>query len=429
MKLAVVGGGWAGLAAAVAATRAAHAVTLFEASRQFGGRARSLAVPLPDGGEAVLDNGQHILIGAYTQTLALMREVGADPAAVLQRMPLTLRFPDGDGLALPDWPAPLGAAWGIATARGWSWRDRLSLLRHAAAWQLGGFACDERLSVAGLCSRLRPAVMRDLVEPLCVAALNIPADRASAQVFLRVLRDALFAPAQDGWGASDLLLPRADLGRLLPSAATGWLARAGAQVHAGVRVQSIAPVADGWLVDGQPFDAVLLACPCREAERLVAGAGIGAADWLDRARSLAHEAFATVYTSGGPRLPLPMLALRSDAGAPAQFVFDRSQLGGPAGVLAWVVSASQGDGATLERQVLAQAAQLGWRVQPLQTVVEKRATFACTPALRRPPLQVAPGLLACGDYVEGPYPATLEGAVRAANAAVAALSAADRTAA
>ncbi|MGZ5182830.1 MAG: NAD(P)-binding protein, partial [Ramlibacter sp.] len=161
MKLAVVGGGWAGLAAAVAATRAAHAVTLFEASRQFGGRARSLAVPLPAGDEAVLDNGQHILIGAYTQTLALMREVGVDPAASLQRLPLTLRFPDGDGLALPDWPAPLGVVWGIATARGWSWRDRLSLLRHAALWQLGGFTCSDTLSVASLCAGLRPAVMRD----------------------------------------------------------------------------------------------------------------------------------------------------------------------------------------------------------------------------------------------------------------------------
>ncbi|MGZ5182504.1 MAG: hypothetical protein ACXWC2_18650 [Ramlibacter sp.] len=98
-------------------------------------------------------------------------------------------------------------------------------------------------------------------------------------------------------------------------------------------------------------------------------------------------------------------------------------------MLAWVVSASQGDAATLEAQVLAQAAQLGWHVRPLRTIVERRATFACTPMLRRPPVQVAPGLLACGDYVEGPYPATLEGAVRAAHAAVAAISAAARTAA
>jgi hypothetical protein len=67
--------------------------------------------------------------------------------------------------------------------------------------------------------------------------------------------------------------------------------------------------------------------------------------------------------------------------------------------------------------------QLGLRLQAVQTVVEKRATFACTPGLQRPPIQIAPGLLACGDYVEGPYPATLEGAVRSAIAAVNALKA------
>ena len=428
MKLAVVGGGWAGLSAAVAATRAGHAVTQFEAARQFGGRARSLSVAMPDGTEALLDNGQHILIGAYSDTLALMREVGVDPAQVLLRLPLTLRFPDGGGLTLPDWPAPLDAAWGIATARGWSWRDRLSLLRHAADWRRRGFDCDPLLSVASLCAKLRPAVMQELIEPLCVAALNTPADRASAQVFLRVLRDALFAPAQGPWAPSNLLLPRADLGQLLPAAATAWLARHGADVRAGRRVQAIGPQGHAWQVDGEVFDAVILACPVTEAQRLVARAGIAATGWLARAQSLAHEPIATVYTTGGTRLPLPMLALRSDASAPAQFVFDRSQLGGPAGLLAWVASASRGDTATLEAQVLRQAAALGHQVQPLRTVVEKRATFACTPGLQRPPLEICQGLVACGDYVEGPYPATLEGAVRAGQAAIAALTPAARTA-
>ena len=107
--------------------------------------------------------------------------------------------------------------------------------------------------------------------------------------------------------------------------------------------------------------------------------------------------------------------------APAQFVFDRAQLGGPAGLLAFVVSASSGDADTLERAVLAQAAALGWHVQPVRTIVEKRATFACVPALQRPGMRIADGLWACGDYVEGPYPATLEGAVRAGNAVAEAL--------
>ena len=100
--------------------------------------------------------------------------------------------------------------------------------------------------------------------------------------------------------------------------------------------------------------------------------------------------------------------------APAQFVFDRGQLGGPAGLLAFVVSASRGD----QRHIAAAGARAGaarWAgagCRPVQTVVEKRATFACTPGLQRPAVEIAPGLLACGDYVAGPYPATLEGAVR-----------------
>ncbi|MEO5737228.1 MAG: desaturase, partial [Variovorax sp.] len=140
---------------------------------------------------------------------------------------------------------------------------------------------------------------------------------------------------------------------------------------------------------------------------------VDATAWCAQARALRFEAITTVYLEGGHRLPEPMLALRSTPDAPAQFVFDRGQLGGPAGLWAMVVSASSTERAALETQVCAQAgAQLGCRhPRVLQTVVEKRATFACTPGLERPPMQIAPGLSACGDYVEGPYPATLEGAV------------------
>ncbi|PIW09738.1 MAG: desaturase, partial [Comamonadaceae bacterium CG17_big_fil_post_rev_8_21_14_2_50_60_13] len=111
MKVAVVGAGWAGLAAAVHALRAGHQVTLFEASAHVGGRARTL--PLGDGGAPKLDNGQHILIGAYTETLRLMRQVGINPDAVLHDLPLALRFADGSGLTFPDWPSPLDALAGM----------------------------------------------------------------------------------------------------------------------------------------------------------------------------------------------------------------------------------------------------------------------------------------------------------------------------
>ncbi|VTU33349.1 15-cis-phytoene desaturase [Variovorax sp. PBS-H4] len=416
-KIAVVGAGWAGLACAVEATRAGHAVTLFEAARTLGGRARALPAQLPGGEPVMLDNGQHILIGAYSATLGLMREMGIDPEAVLHRMPLRLRFADGGGLAVPSgWPPPLDLLAGILGARGWSWRDKAALVRRTLAWRAAGFRCDPRTSVGQLCAGLTSRVRRELVEPLCISALNTPVERASGQVFLRVLHDALFA----GRGGADLLLPRVDLGALLPDAAARWLAQHGARVLTGMRVQSIGRDDTGWQVDGERFDCVVLAGPSWEAARLAESAGPPkSAGWAQLARALEHEAISTVYVTGGSALPAPLLALRSSAGAPAQFVFDRGQLGGPQGLLAFVVSASNEQRELLQQQVLAQAReQLGLAdLQPLLTVVEKRATFACTPGIERPPVRIAAGLLACGDYVEGPYPATIEGAVRSGKAA------------
>ncbi len=421
MKVAVIGAGWAGCAAAVEATRLGQQVTVFEAARVPGGRARRVDSQWPDGTALALDNGQHILIGAYNETLRLMADVGMVADTALLRLPLTLRFPDGTGLAFPRLPAPLDALAGMVRARGWSWRDKLSLLRAAVGWQVSGFRCAPALSVAQLCGTLSPTVKASLIEPLCVAALNTPAERASGQVFLRVLRDSLFSHA----GGSNLLLPRTDLSALLPDAALAWLAQRGATLHLGARVLALAPAGERWQVDGENFDRVILACPPLDAARLAEGTGLPCAPWLAQARALQFEAITTVYAfSPTARLAQPMLALRASASggeAPAQFVFDRGQLGGPAGLLAFVVSASNGENAALSRQVLQQGAQqLGLtQLRAVQTIVEKRATFACLPGLRRPAAQLLPGLLACGDYIAGPYPATLEGAVRSGLAAAA----------
>jgi len=368
-----------------------------------------------------LDNGQHILIGAYTATLQLMRDVGVDVEGVLLRLPLSLRFADGGGLKLPRLPAPLDLLAGIFTARGWTWRDKSSLLRTAIGWRLSGFRCAGGTTVADLCAGLTPRVMRELIEPLCVSALNTPVAQSSGEVFLRVLKDALFS----GSGGADLLLPRADLGALLPDAAIRWLTRQGTTVRIGTRVRAIASEAGQWLVDGDAFDQVVLACAPWDAARLVRASGLPADRWCETTEALRFEAIATVYVRGARPLAEPMLALRSHpATAPAQFVFDRSQLGGLQGVLAMVVSANEASRELLEEKVIAQAAaQLGQsNLQLVQTVVEKRATFACTPGLARPSSSIAPGLQACGDYIEGPYPATLEGAVLSGLAAARSLN-------
>ena len=434
-KVAVIGAGWAGMAAAIAHRQAGRQVTVFEAARTVGGRARAVPGVLPDGTAATLDNGQHILIGAYTESLRLMRLVGVDPTTALLRLPLTLQFPDGQGLQLPDLPPPLDALLGIVRAKGWGWQDKVALLRTATAWQLRGFRCAPHTSVADLCAPLTPRLMAEFIEPLCVSALNTPAREASGQVFLRVLQDSLFS----GRGGSNLLLPRTDLGALFPEAAMRWLVQQGGQVVTGQRIQRLVPLPSGrWQFAGtggaaqgseatDAFDHITLACPSWEAARLVEGlastAGlIAAARWSATAGALRFEAITTVYAhASGARLPLPMLALRNTEEHPAQFVFDRGQLDGQQGLLAFVVSASDGDRALIEQQVLQQAAaQLGLPgLRPVQTVVEKRATFACTPGLQRPAMQVLPGLTACGDYVDGPYPATLEGAVLSGTAVAA----------
>ena len=416
-RLAVIGGGWAGIAAAIEATVRGHRVTLFEMAAQLGGRARKVDV---DG--LAVDNGQHILIGAYTQTLAMMRRVGVDPEAALLRLPLRLVRPDGRGLivrqGMPG-PAFVRAVWAHP---GWRWRDRGSLLVAAARWSLRGFRCAGDMTVEQLCRALTPAVRRDVLEPLCVAALNTPAREASASVFLRVLQDALFG----GPGASDLLLPRRHLSALLPEPAALWLLGHGAELRLSRRVHCVAAAACGWRVDDEAYDAVVLATPPGEAARL---AGALAPDWAATAAALHYRPIITVYVrSPGTRLIEPMHSLPADeATAPAQFVFDLGALRGHAGVLAFVVSGAQtwverGFEATLQATLEQARRALGSALctppEGLRVFTERRATFACTPDLRRPAAAIAPGLVAAGDYVAGPYPATLEGAVRAGIAAV-----------
>ena len=420
MKVAVIGAGWAGCAAAVEAVRLGHQVTIFEAARTPGGRARRVMATVT-GQPVALDNGQHLLIGAYAATLQLMRDLGVSESAAFLRLPLTLQFPDGSGLKLPRWPAPFDALAGILSAAGWPWADRLSMLRLAVDWQMRRFQCQPHESVSDLCRGLAPGAMAALIEPLCVSALNTPADRASGQVFLRVMRDALFASS----GGSNLLLPKADLSALLPDPALAWLAANGGTLRSGIRVQALHKTATSWAVESEIFDRVVLACPPLEAARLLDTCGEAASAWTAQARGLHYEALATVYLhAAGSSLSQPMLALHASPTEPAQFVFDRGQLGGPSGLLAFVISASDGASATLTRQVQAQAVrQLGLQgLEPVLTVVEKRATFACTPGVVRPGQQVAVGLLACGDYITGPYPATLEGAVRSGLQAAQALA-------
>jgi squalene-associated FAD-dependent desaturase len=425
-KVAVIGAGWAGLAAAITAVQAGHQVTLFEASRHWGGRARRL--PMAGDGRPPLDNGQHILIGVYHLTLQLMRMVGLNVDETLWRLPLNLKDVNGNGLSLPNVPFPLNLLWGIASAKGWRTADKWSLLKTAWRWQDMQFECDEAFTVRDVCLGLSPKIWHDLIEPLCVSALNTPAHQASGLVFLRVLKDAVFGAA----GSADLLLPGTDLGEVFPHSAIQWLQTQGASCQLGARIDRFTLNEAGstrWQVLDLEFDHIVLATPAWDAAQLVMPFN---PSWSHTANALVHEAIATVYVQAPPdfKLPQPMLALTSNSLSPAQFAFDRGQMmleHQTPGLLAFVVSAAQDHKRDLEIKVLHQARELIRILNPtdpqnaslslVQTVIEKRATFACTPKLQRPSANPFEGLSVCGDYVTGPYPATLEGAVMSGCAA------------
>lgn len=394
MKIAVIGGGWAGIAAAVELTAAGVDTTLFEAGRVLGGRARSIKL---DGRE--LDNGQHILLGAYRDTLDLMRQVGADPDALFDRRPLQVVDNAGFRLSLPRLPAPLNVAWGLLAARGVGIGEKLT----TAVWMDGikrrafclgtDTTVAQWLDSAGQTGTLR----RHLWEPLCLAALNTPVEYASAQLFANVLRDSLGSPRRED---TDLLLPRVPLGQLLPEPAADWLQAHGTALRLGQRVRSLTVDDAQTIVDGEAFTAAILATAPQHRAAL----------WPEDAAPVDVEPIATVYLQfpAGFALPFPLLNLLDGRG---QWVVDRGQ-----GLLGCVLS-GHGAWEALSDDALAEAlqAELGQPASAVwhKVVREKRATFAARPGLLRPACRTAhPRLLLAGDHTWADYPATLEGAVR-----------------
>ncbi len=399
----MVGAGYAGLACAVELADAGATVEVFEASRTLGGRARAVEL---DG--MTVDNGAHILVGAYRETLRLMQKVGADSTA-LRRELLHLEFPGHVKVAAPNLPAPLHLGWALLAAQGLSFKEKLAAIRFMRAQQQRGFRLPADMSAADLCAAHRQPerVRRFLWEPLCLAALNTPVASASAQVFLNVLRDSLAADR----AASDLLLPATDFSSLFPEPAAGFIAARGGKLHRSTRIASLDA-----LERFDNFDHTVIAvAPYHLAALLPEIAERYPFDW---------QPIATCYLAypGAALLPFPMIGL--DNGH-AQWVFDRGALCGQPGLLAAVISGA-GPWQALDHEALATsihaqiAALLPGLRPPRKTWVieEKRATFACTPGLARPPTATArPNVWLAGDYVAGDYPATIEGAVRSGVAA------------
>jgi hypothetical protein len=316
---------------------------------------------------------------------------------------------------------------GVLACEPWTLGEKWALLRTAGQWSLDGFRCAPEWTVQKLCASLPDRIALDLMDPLCVAALNTPMAQASASVFLRVLKDALFS----GPGSADLLLPKVDLSSLLVDPALKWLANRGVQSHLGHRVKQLERSGQTWKLDNEPFDAVVLACSATEAARLTWSI---APSWAACAQAIRYEPIVTAYLAEPDlRFTTPMQMLRSGHGRPAQFAFDLGTLQGrTAGLFAFVASGAsawlENGLASCAELIHAQARQAyaGCFEAPTDQVVkhiaaERRATFACTPGLLRPVMRITDQLMAAGDYVEGPYPATLEGAVRSGQSAARAL--------
>jgi squalene-associated FAD-dependent desaturase len=447
-RVAVIGGGWAGCAAAVELLKRGCEVTLYEAARTLGGRARVVQAR-----GRVLDNGQHILLGAYRETLSLMRRVGLDPDEALLRLPLQVRYPPGSGsggeplmqFEAPRLPAPLHVLAALLRATGLERADKLALARFTTSARWMRWELHKDCTVHELLERFDQTqrLYRLLWRPLCIAALNTPPEHASAKVFLAVLRDSLGARR----AASDMLLPRLMLDALFPEAARRHLEHGGARVLAGSRVEAIAPEGAGWRLnvgsESADYDAVVLATAPWQAASLLRPLP-GLERIVGQLDALAYEPICTVYLQYAPgtRLPLPFCALLDDPDADlwGQFAFDRGQLdrsqldSGQDGLLAVVVS-SAGRAIELDQDLLAAAVarQLaGAFAQPAlasplwtQVISEKRATFACTPGLDRPGNATGlSGLALAGDYTACDYPATLESSVRSGLAAAALAAAA-----
>ncbi len=440
--VAVIGAGWAGCTAAVELAGRGHKVTVFEAARSLGGRARQVQTA-----RRVLDNGQHILLGAYRETLRLLQRVGIDRRRVLLNLPLQMCYPQGaNGIdfVAARWPAPLHLIGALVRAKGLAFSDKMALARFSTTARWMDWQVHADCSVSQLLERFDQTsrLTRLLWRPLCLAALNTPPERASAQIFLNVLRDSLGAKRS----ASDMLLPRVDLGALFPLSAAAFIEKHGGTVNTGARVSLLRQGVNGsWQVGARgaagswpaSFDGVVLAAPAAQAALL-----LGQVQKPETAAIVAQlgaldtEAITTCYLEygSGVRLPQPFFALIDDPLADewGQFVFDRGQLDADqAGLLAVVVSAS-GQAASLNQPLLAAATarQLAGVFRrpelatPLwfQVITEKRATFACVPHLKRPRNATGlPGLCIAGDYTASDYPATIESAVRSGVLAAAGL--------
>jgi len=425
----VVGAGWAGLAAAIELSHRGHPVTVLESARSCGGRARRI-----DYRGAHFDNGQHLLIGAYHETLRLLNICGVDPVQIFQRAPLHFTF-YGDGsdqngkaqrsIRLPRLPAPLHMATGILLAEGMKWSTKRQLISASLRFLLMRFklkndcTVDELLKQAGQDS----ATIKALWQPLCIATLNTPTHIASAEIFLRVLKDAFTRSYSD----SDTLLSTVDLTTLFVEPAIRYICSNGGEVLTSLRIKAIEmdeSGVTGVVTDSKTIESqnIILATPPPQAAQLLRPhiqSHPPLQSLVEALQQFEYQPMMTLYLQfdESARLPHPFVAFDD---ALTQWLFDRHHCGQP-GVMAVVISA-EGPHSHLSREEITFKAtkEIALRFPDLGDPIdswlihEKHATFSATVGLnliRSQSQTNIDGLWLAGDYTDTGYPATLEGAL------------------
>ena len=414
LNVGIVGGGYAGMAAAVKLAELDIPVTVFESAKQLGGRARGMLH-----NHTQLDNGQHILLGCYHHTLQLIEQVGGNIADDFLRLPLQLTLHNRFELETPPLPAPLHLLFGLLNAKGLSFTQRLSAARFMLAMRRISFTLPQDITALELLRshKQEAPLIRLLWEPICISALNTPLHKASAQILLNVLRDSLNSSRSD----SDMLLPRIDFSTLFPDRAAEYIKHHGGRIFTSYGVESIMPHGDQielLTASGvKRFSHVICATSPANAARLFR-AEQQLAPIATQIKALTFQPIYTVYLQYPEQIRLSHAMLGLDQ-CFTQWLFDKEQIADQRGLIAAVISA-EGLHQELDQSSLAQKVaqelreQLGITVAPLwhQVIAEKRATFSCEPNQARPS-HITPlaNLFLAGDYTAGNYPATLESAV------------------
>ncbi len=402
------------MSAAVTLAAQGIPVTVFESAKQLGGRARGVLQ-----NNTQLDNGQHILLGCYRQTLKLIEHVGGNIEQDFLRLPLQLTLHHCFELKAPNLPAPLHLLFALLSAKGLSLAERIKAARFMLTMRRIKFKLPYDLSALELLQAHHQSedLIRLMWEPICISALNTPINKASAQILLNVLRDSLNGSFAD----SEMLLPRIDFSALFPDRAAEYLAKHNGKVLTSSGVEAIIPRENSVeLVTTQgayQFSHVICAASPAISARLISTipALVTISNQID---AITYQPIYTVYLQYPAHIALPQAMLGFDR-CFTQWIFDKGQIADQPGLIAAVISAEgrhqELDHDQLVKKVIQELReQLGIVEEPLwhQVIAEKRATFSCEVNLSRPANTTPIGnIVLAGDFTAGDYPATLEGAV------------------